>query len=186
MLKEKIKSAMVVAMKEKNKERKEILSLMVSEIGRAELNKKEKLVNDARKEEAKRLNIQIDKVVLPEDILNTINEKAPVTETEEIEVIEKMAKSAKETIAALEGKTGKEENLAKTKLELSIYEEFLPKKLDESEIRAIIEDVLTNLNLLGTATKQDIGKIRKDLNPLVNGKADGKLVANILDTYINK
>lgn len=185
MLKETIKKSMVEAMKSKDKQRKEILSLMVSEITRVELKKKEDLVNAARKEEAKRLNIEIGKVVLPVDKVNEINEKAVITEQEEIAAIEKMAKSARETIVALEGKVGKEDNLAKTKLELDVYMEFLPKKLDENEIKTIIEDVLTKLDLLGTATKQNIGAIRKELNPLVNGKADGKLVTDILNTYIN-
>ena len=190
MIKEVVKTKMVEAMKNKDKQRKEILSLVVSEITRAEQSKKEKLVTEARKAEAKRLNIEPAKVELSTEQINEINTKAVITEEEELAAIEKMAKSVKETINALTDtetgkcKIGKEENMEKAQLELSVYNEFLPKQLTEDEIKTVIEGVLDKLNLRNTATKSNMGTIRKELNPLVNGKADGKLVNNILMTYL--
>lgn len=190
MVKEVVKTKMVEAMKNKDKQRKEILSLVVSEITRVEQGKKEKLVTEARKAEAKRLGIEPAKVELSNEQIAEINAKAIITEIEELAAIEKMAKSVKETITALTDtetgkcKIGKEENMEKAQLELSVYNEFLPKQLTEDEIKTIIEGVLDKLNLRDTATKSNMGAIRKELNPLVNGKADGKLVNNILMTYL--
>lgn len=185
MLKEQVKKEMIVAMKSGDKEKKNTLSLIVSEITRVEMDKKAKLVTDARKEVARNTNIDVDKVVLSEEMLEDINKKAIMTEDEEIKVIEKMVKSANETIAALTGKSGKETNLEKTKKELEIYMTFMPAQMTEDEIKDTIEKVLDNLGLLGKATMKDKGNIMKELMPKVKGKADGKLVNTLLSGYLS-
>ena len=75
------------------------------------------------------------------------------------------------------------ETLAQLKAELAVYEEFLPKQMDENEIRATIEDVLAELGI-ETPTGKDKGAIMKVLMPKVKGKADGKLVNAVLSTYL--
>ena len=184
MLKERIKKEMVLAMKASNKEKKNILSLIVSEITRMEMDKKAKLVNEARKKVAKETNVDLDKVVLSEETLNDINIKAAISEDEEIKVIEKMVKSANETLSALTNKGGSESALTKTKYELEVYMQFLPKQMTEEEIKDTIEKVLDNLGILGNATMKDKGKIMKELMPLIKGKADGKFVNEILSSYM--
>ena len=57
-----------------------------------------------------------------------------------------------------------------------------PKQLDEVEIREIIRGVLAQLGLDKPEAKQK-GIIMKNLMPLVKGKADGKLVNEILATF---
>ena len=56
--------------------------------------------------------------------------------------------------------------------------------MDESDIRNIIDEVISNLSI-ESVTKGDKGRIMKDLMPKVKGKADGKLVNSILETYFN-
>lgn len=51
--------------------------------------------------------------------------------------------------------------------------------MDESEITTIIQSVLSNLGI-DTPTAKDKGRIMKDLMPQVKGKADGKLVNQVL------
>ena len=56
--------------------------------------------------------------------------------------------------------------------------------MDADEIKAIISGVLSDLGI-EAPTPQDKGKIMKELMPKVKGKADGKLVNSILETYFN-
>ena len=56
--------------------------------------------------------------------------------------------------------------------------------MDEAEIRAVIDATLSEVGIESPEAK-DKGKIMKVLMPKVKGKADGKLVNDILMTYMN-
>lgn len=183
MLKETIKKQMVEAMKAKDKQKKDILALITSEITRVEMDKKAKLVTEARKKVARETNIDINEVVLSQEVLDEINEKALMTEEEEVRAIEKMVKSTNETISVLEGKVDKAEALEKAKTELEVYMQFLPKQMTEDEIKDTIEKVLKDLGI-DVVTSKDKGRIMKELMPLVKGKADGKIVNQLLREYL--
>ena len=64
-----------------------------------------------------------------------------------------------------------------------IFQEYAPKMMDESEIKAVIEETLKELSI-ETPTAQDKGKIMKVLMPKVKGKADGKLVNQVLGSMM--
>lgn len=184
MLRELIKKEMIVAMKNKDKKRKEILGVIVSEIDRAEMKNKSELVTKERKAEAKRLNIDVDKVELSAEKIAEINKASTFSEVEEIKIIDKLLKSATETLKMLETKENRESDIENTKLEISIYEQFIPKQMTESEIEAVVNEVLVKLDLVGKATSSNKGMIMKELMPLVNGKADGKLVNTIVTNML--
>ena len=54
-----------------------------------------------------------------------------------------------------------------------------PKMMDEAEIETVIKEVLAELEI-AEPTAKDKGKIMKVLMPKVKGKADGKLVNQVL------
>ena len=62
---------------------------------------------------------------------------------------------------------------------MSVYEEFVPKMMDASEIDTVISEVLAELGIDSPSGK-DKGRIMKALMPRVKGKADGKLVNDML------
>ena len=159
MLKDTVKKQMVEAMKAKDKQKKDTLSLIVSEITRVEMEKKAKLVTDARKKVAGETNTDVDKVVLSQEVMDEINAKSVMTEAEEMQVVEKLAKSANETLKALEGKADKAEAIERTKQDLEVYMQFLPKQLTNDEIKDVIEKVLDKLGILGSASNKDKGNI---------------------------
>ena len=51
--------------------------------------------------------------------------------------------------------------------------------MDADEIKAVVESVLSELGITAPTAK-DKGRIMKELMPKVKGKADGKLVNDIL------
>ena len=69
------------------------------------------------------------------------------------------------------------------KKRLAVLEEFAPKMMDADEIKAIIAGVLADLGI-ETPTAKDKGRIMKDLMPKVKGKADGKLVNEIVGSFM--
>ena len=67
---------------------------------------------------------------------------------------------------------------------IAILEQYAPKLMGEDEIKEVIASVLANLGI-ETPTAKDKGKIMKVLMPKVKGKADGKLVNQIFQGYLN-
>lgn len=110
-----------------------------------------------------------------------IDKRADLTEEEETQVILKEIKQTKETLDA----TPKERTdiIEECQNRLAVLEQFAPKLMDEAEIKSVIEGVLAELGITAP-TGKDKGNIMKNLMPKVKGKADGKLVNEILGTYM--
>ena len=111
-----------------------------------------------------------------------IDKRADLTEEEETQVILKEIKQLKETIEMTPA--DRTDILAECNSRLAVLEEYAPKMMDETEIRAVIDATLSEVGIEAPEAK-DKGKIMKVLMPKVKGKADGKLVNDILMTYMN-
>ena len=66
---------------------------------------------------------------------------------------------------------------------LAVLEQYAPKMMDEAEIKEVVASVLAEMGL-DAPTAKDKGKIMKNLMPKVKGKADGKLVNEIVSTFM--
>lgn len=141
-----VRSAMVQAMKNKDKERKDSLSMLLAALKNKAIDKREDL-----------------------------------TEAEENEVILKEIKQTKETLDITPA--DRTDIIEECKSRISVYEEFAPKMMDEEEIKGTINKVLAELGI-ENPTGKDKGKIMKLLMPQVKGKADGKLVNQVLGSMM--
>ncbi len=72
-----------------------------------------------------------------------------------VDVLQKMAKQRRESIAMYE-QGGREELAAKEQAELDVIEEFLPRQLGEEETRAAIEAIRAEI---GATSLKDMGKL---------------------------
>ncbi len=109
-----------------------------------------------------------------------IDKRADLTEEEETQVILKEIKQTKETLELTpEDRT---DIIDECKKRLAVLEAYAPKMMDEAEIKEIVSGVLTDLGL-EAPTAKDKGKIMKELMPKVKGKADGKLVNEIVSSF---
>lgn len=142
-----VRSAMMAAMKAKDKERKDALSALLTALK----------------------NKAIDK-------------RADLTEEEETQVILKEIKQLKETIEMTPA--DRTDILAECNSRLAVLEEYAPKMMDEEEIKAVVSEVLAALGL-DTPTAKEKGKIMKELMPKVKGKADGKLVSEVVASFLS-
>ena len=143
-----VRAAMVEAMKAKDKDTKETLSMLLAALK----------------------NKAIDK-------------RADLTPEEETQVILKEIKQLKETLelAPADRADIREEAQAR----LAVYQEFAPEDLTEEQIAEVIKSVLAELGIENPAPS-DKGKIMKTLMPKVKGKADGKVVNQVLAGILSK
>ena len=111
-----------------------------------------------------------------------IDNKGVLSEDDAIAVVAREIKQLKETLeTAPEAYVEiKEECAAK----IAVLSEFMPKQMDVDEIREVIKGVLDALGIENPEAKLK-GIIMKNLMPLVKGKADGKLVNEVLATFFN-
>ena len=65
----------------------------------------------------------------------------------------------------------------------AILQSYLPPQLTEDEIRELVKQVIESE---GINSKKEKGKLMKTLTPQVKGKADMKLVAQIVDQELNQ
>ena len=109
-----------------------------------------------------------------------IDNKGVLSEDDAIAVVAREIKQLKETLeTAPEAYVEiKEECAAK----IAVLSEFMPKQMDVDEIKEVIKGVLDALGIENPEAKLK-GIIMKNLMPLVKGKADGKLVNDILATF---
>lgn len=142
-----VRSAMMAAMKAKDKERKDALSALLTALK----------------------NKAIDK-------------RADLTEEEETQVILKEIKQLKETIEMTPA--DRTDILAECNSRLAVLEEYAPKMMDEEEIKAVVSEVLSALGL-DAPTAKEKGKIMKELMPKVKEKADGKLVSEVVASFLS-
>lgn len=111
-----------------------------------------------------------------------IDKRSDLTVEEETQVILKEIKQTKETLEMTPA--DRTEIIDECNKRLAVLEQYAPKMMDEAEIRAVIDATLSEVGIEAPEAK-DKGKIMKVLMPKVKGKADGKLVNDILMTYMN-
>ena len=109
-----------------------------------------------------------------------IDKRGDLTAEEEIAVVQREVKQLKETMDT--APAGYEEVVETCRRKIEYYAVYLPKQMDEEEIKATIKSVLDSLGLEKPTAKEK-GIIMKNLMPLTKGKADGKLVNEILSTF---
>lgn len=76
------------------------------------------------------------------------------------------------------------EDLAEAELfEAKIIENYMPKMMDESEVRAKVIEAIAQVGATGP---QDMGKVMGTLTKSLSGKADGKLISTLVKEELNK
>ena len=110
-----------------------------------------------------------------------IDKHSDLTEEEEIQVIMKEIKQTKETLEMTP--SDRTAIIEECEKRLSVLEAYAPKLMDEAEIKDVISSTLSELGI-SEPTGKDKGNIMKHLMPKVKGKADGKLVNEILMSFM--
>lgn len=161
---DKIKKDLILAQKEKKETEVSTLRMLLTSL----LNK----------EKDKRFEILKNDPQTPEE---SLKEKVKLTSEEIIEVISSEAKKRKDAISSY-NHGGREELAEKENSELEILKKYLPKQMEEEEIRILVKKSVENI---GAQTIKDMGAVMKDIMPKTKGKADGSLVSRIVKEILS-
>lgn len=112
-------------------------------------------------------------------------EKTDRVELDDEQVIEVLAREVKQRREAiLEFEKGKRQDLVdKGVSEIEILLSYLPQQLTEDEIFVMVQDAAVEV---GANSMKDMGKVMSVLASRVKGRADGKLVSQIVKEHLNK
>lgn len=105
-----------------------------------------------------------------------IDQKKELDDQGVIEVVSTLVKQRRESIRMYQ--EGNRPELAeKEEGELSVLLGFLPTQLGPEEIEEIVSRVITETGAQGA---KDMGRVMKAVTPLTAGKADGRIVSDIV------
>jgi uncharacterized protein YqeY len=97
-------------------------------------------------------------------------------EEEAIQVISGLIKKGKESIEQF--RAGQRADLvAKEEQEITVLQAFLPQQLTPEEVE---EEVAKAVEEAGASTPQDMGKVMRILMPRISGRAEGKVVNELV------
>ena len=97
-----------------------------------------------------------------------VDERIELDAAAVLAVLEKMVKQRKDSVSQYEG-AGREDLAAIERAEIVVIERYLPAKLDEAAIAAVIEAAIASTGATGAA---DMGKLMGVLKPQLAGQAD--------------
>jgi len=100
----------------------------------------------------------------------------PLTEDEELQVLQRERKKRVEAIEAFE-QAGRDAQAEKEEAELDVLEEFMPEPLSEEELERIVDDAIAENK---ATSMRDMGRVMADVMPQIAGRADGSAVSQIV------
>ena len=100
----------------------------------------------------------------------------PLSEEEELQVLQRERKRRVEAAEAFRG-GGREEQAEAEERELDVLEEFMPEPLSEDEVEDIVDDVIAEV---GATSMADLGRVMADVMPQIAGRADGSQVSQVV------
>ncbi len=105
-----------------------------------------------------------------------IDKRRPLTTEEVIETVRSLIKQRKDSIEQFT-KGGRQDLVDKETAEIAVLEAYLPKQLAREELEAMIRDAIAQTGAQGA---RDMGKVMKAIIPMVGGRADGKLLSELV------
>lgn len=138
---EQLRADLAIAMREGDKERRDVLRFLLAAIKQVE-----------------------------------VDEQKTLDEGGVDQVLAKQAKQRRESIADY-SKAGRQDLVDEEEAQLRIIESYLPQQMSRDEIAALVTKIITAGGAEGPG---DMGKVMGQLMPLVKGKADGRLVNEVV------
>lgn len=139
---------------------------------------KEKLQNDIREamkagDTERRNTLRLMAAAIKQE---EIDQQKELDETAVQAILAKQAKQRRESIADYEA-AGRPQMATQEQAELAIIETYLPQMMSRAEIEALATAVIAQV---GATDSKDMGAVMGKLMPQVKGKADGRLVNEVV------
>lgn len=104
-----------------------------------------------------------------------------LTPDEELTVLNREKKQREESIDEFI-KANRDDLAEETKKELAVVEKYMPKQMNQDELRAAVKETIDEVGAKG---KSDFGKVMKALMPKIKGRADGKAASQAVRDQLN-
>lgn len=124
---------------------------------------------DARRKSAIRMvltSVQLAEAESPRDL----------EDSEVLELIRKEVKRREEAVEIMRA-AGRDELVAEEVAELEILGEYLPAQMSEQEVRVLAQAVIEEV---GASSPSDLGRVMGAIMPRVKGRADGRMVNQVV------
>ncbi|WZL83085.1 GatB/YqeY domain-containing protein [Vallitaleaceae bacterium 9-2] len=102
--------------------------------------------------------------------------KIVLSDDQIIGVIASQLKKRKAALPEFE-KSGREDLINELKSEIKVLESYLPEQLSEDEVTRMIQEVIDEV---GATSMKDMGKVMQVMTDRATGRADNKLVSQIV------
>jgi uncharacterized protein YqeY len=100
----------------------------------------------------------------------------PLTEDEELQVLQRERKKRAEAVDAYRN-AGRDEQADGEAYELGVIGEYMPEPLSEAEIEQIVDAAIAEVKATSLG---DLGRVMADVMPQIAGRADGSTVSQIV------
>ena len=105
-----------------------------------------------------------------------IEKRRSLSEEEVVETIRTLIKQRKDSIEQF-AKGGRQDLVDKETAEVAVLEVYLPQPLSREELEVMVRETVAST---GAQSAKDMGKVMKALIPMVGGRADGKLISELV------
>lgn len=139
---------------------------------------KEQVVEDLKKamKSGEKLKVSTLRLLLSEIRNAEIAKRGELDEGEALVVAAHEARKRKEAIEEF-ARGGRQDLVDKESSELEVLTAYLPAQMPEDELRQLIDAAISEA---GATSPGDLGKVMSVLMPRVKGKADGKVVNQLV------
>ena len=103
-----------------------------------------------------------------------------LTDVDVTAIIKKQIKQRQDSIEGFE-KGGRADLVEKEKAELVVLKSYLPEELSQSQVEEVIKATIAEL---GATTKTDMGKVMKAVQAKLAGRADNRLVSQLVSANL--
>ncbi|MEC0247711.1 GatB/YqeY domain-containing protein [Paenibacillus chitinolyticus] len=105
-----------------------------------------------------------------------IDQRRALDDNEVLDVLNREVKQRKDSLQEFKN-AGRDDLADSLHAEIDILMKYLPQQLTEEEVSAIVKQTIQEV---GASSKADMGKVMSVLMPKVKGRADGKLVNQLV------
>jgi len=105
-----------------------------------------------------------------------------LTADTETKMLQKMVKQRKDALEIYQ-QQNRTDLAQKEQEEISLIEKFLPKQMNEEELKEALRKIITEV---GASSPADMGKVMGAATKQLAGKADGKTISSAVKELLNK
>ena len=102
--------------------------------------------------------------------------RTALSEDDVLAVLSREVKTRRESVEAFRA-GGREDLAAKEEAEIAILQAYLPERLTEDELRALVDE---GIAATGASGARDLGKVMGWLSQRIRGRADGKVTSGLV------